>query len=447
MYDVIVVGGGISGCMAAVAAARKGAKTLMIEQYGFPGGMLTAAGVGPMMSFHAGEKQVIQGLTGELINRLVALEKSPGHLVDTVGFTYTVTPFDIEWMKYELEDMLLESGCEILYHTMLAKATTTEGNITSITICNKGGLSELTARVFVDATGDADLAAWAGVEFTKGRAEDGLTQPMTLKIRMQGVDIEKVKGYIRAHPQDFPTLKGNTALIDQAPRLSIGGFHSIFAKACEAGELAHPFGGVLFFETNKPGEVIVNTTRISGLDGSNPWDLSKGEVEGRRQARILTEFLTKRVPGFEKAEMLYTGPNIGVRSTRQIKGLYTLTQEDLLTCRKFEDVIAHTGYPVDIHNPKGKGTIAVFPEWGDVYSIPYRCLVNDQVSNLITVGRSISATFEAQAAIRTTPTVGAIGHAGGVAAAITARESVPTVDISIAELQEILKQQGAYLEV
>lgn len=142
-YDVVVMGGGISGAMAAIAASSAGARTLIIESQGFLGGTLTANGVGPMMTFHAGEKQAIQGFTDQLIERLKKLGKSPGHIVDTVGFTYSVTPFDAEAMKHELELMVVENGGEILYHTMLVSVKTESGNIVSITVCNKSGLSEI----------------------------------------------------------------------------------------------------------------------------------------------------------------------------------------------------------------------------------------------------------------------------------------------------------------
>jgi hypothetical protein len=444
-YDVVVAGGGISGGMAAVAASRCGAGTLVVEQYGFLGGMLTAAGVGPMMTFHAGDRQVIQGLTGELVDRLSRKGKSPGHIFDTTGYTYSVTPFDAESMKHELEMMLLESGGDVLYHTMLAEVRVEAGRILGITVCNKSGLHELKGKIFIDATGDADLSAWAGVEFSKGRASDGACQPMTMNLKMRNVDIDAVKKFIRDNPEEFPRLQGDTGIVDRAPRLSIGGFVRTLQEAQRSGEISFKREDVLFFETNIPGEVIVNTTRVLGCDGTDPWSLTKAEIEGRRQVRELEKFLREKISGFQRAETVYSGPAIGVRSSRQIKGLYTLTGGDLLSCEKFGDVIAQAGYPVDIHSPDGEGTNHMHLKWGDIYSIPYRCLVNDKIGNLITVGRCISATFEAQAAIRTTPTAGAIGHAGGVAAALAAKRGVKASDVDMAELQRVLKDQGAYL--
>lgn len=454
-FEVVVVGGGIAGAVAAIASARCGARTLLIEQYGFMGGMLTAAGVGPMMTFHAGNTQVVQGITGELIDRLKARGKSPGHIFDTTGYTYTVTPFDAEGMKHELDMMLMESGGELLYHTMLAGVRVEDGTIQSIQVCNKQGISTIAAQVFVDASGDADLSAWAGVEFAKGRESDRATQPMTMNMKVRNVDIARVKKYIVDHPEEFPRLNGDMQKIEKAPRLSIGGYVLTMKDAMEKGELSGVRDDLLFFETNNPGEVIVNTSRIIGFDSTDPWSLSKAEVEGRKHVRELEAFVKNRIVGFEEAIVVSSGPSVGIRSSRQIIGLYTLLLEDLIACKPFEDVIAHGGYPVDIHPPKGENEEEFRKrvreikhlEEGEVYSIPYRCLINDKIGNLITVGRCISATFEAQGAIRVTPIAGAIGHGGGVAAAIAAIRNVKTIDISIRELHSKLKEQGAYLQV
>jgi hypothetical protein len=227
----------------------------------------------------------------------------------------------------------------------------------------------------------------------------------------------------------------------------MGGFRSIFNKAVENGDITFKRDGILMFEGNTPGEVIINTTRLLGYDSTNPWSLSEAEIEGRRQTQELEKVLKKSVPGFENAMLAFTGPSIGVRGSRQIRGLYTLTAQDILQCRRFQDVIAHAGYPIDIHSPDGKETNHMFLKWGDMYSIPYSCLVNDKVNNLITVGRCISASFEAQAAIRVTPIAGAVGHAGGAAAALAVKEGSAVGSINVRELQKVLRNQGAHLEI
>lgn len=451
---MIVAGGGISGALAAISAARCGASVLLIEQYGFLGGMLTAGGVGPMMTFHAGEKQVIRGLCGELIDAMCSRGWSPGHCPDTTGYTYTVTPFDAEGMKHQLEQMALAAGVQLLYHVQLAAVEAADGQIQSITVAGKSGLMKLTAQVYIDATGDADLSAWAGVKTDIGRSGDRADMPMTMNVKLGRVDIPAVRQYMAAHMQEFRRLRDKPWLLTQAERLSVSGFSAEFAAARERGELTSTRGTLLFFETNNPGEVIINTTQLIGYDATDAASLSAAETEGRRQALEIERFVKRDIPGFQNAVLLSSGPAVGVRTSRRIRGCYTLTAEDLLTCTLFEDAIAHSGYPIDIHPPKGAADtrhmedMKQLPHFcnGEIYSIPYRSLVNPMVSNLITVGRCISATFEAQAAIRVSPTAGAIGQAGGAAAYLACRQHIPPSRVDIGELQELLISQGAYNE-
>jgi hypothetical protein len=200
------------------------------------------------------------------------------------------------------------------------------------------------------------------------------------------------------------------------------------------------------FETNTKGEVIFNTTRILSCDGTDPVSLSMAEIEGRRQAKELADFAVKSLPGFSKAKVVQTGPSIGVRGSRQIEGLYTLTAKDLVEGKNFQDTITIGGYPIDIHSPTGQGTEVIKMPWGHQYQIPYRCLINNRIDNLITVGRCISADFEAQAAIRVSPIIGAVGEAGGSAAGLMIQEkckSAAAVDIK--ELRKVLKKNGMYI--
>ncbi len=447
-YDVIVVGGGISGSMAAVSAARKGVKVLVVEQYGYLGGMLTAAGVGPMMTFHAGDTQVVQGITDELITRLKAKGKSTGHIYDTTRYTYTVTPFDVEAMKLELDLMFEEAGIAVLFHTMLATVDVSGDRIESITVCNKAGLTKLSAKIYIDATGDADLAFRAGVPCIKGREIDGKCQPATLKVRFNGVNVDAIRRYIKENPADFPTLKGDVSSIDKGERLSIGGFISLVKKARQQGDFNIERDSLLIFETNNRGEIIVNTSRIFGCDPTDPASLSKAEIMGRKQVACLERFLKNYITGFENANLMFSGPNIGIRSSRQIIGMNTLKESDVTSFKKSEDCVAFSGYPIDIHPLEpGKAEHYIVPRFdtGEYYGIPYSCMINAAIWNLITTGRCISAEFNAQAAIRTTPTVGAIGHASGAAAAIAIKKGLKTNCIDVKDIRELLKKQGAFI--
>ncbi len=443
MYDVIVAGGGVSGCMAAIASARNGAKTLLIERYGFLGGSLTNAGVGPMMTFHAGTEQVVKGLAEELVQRLKARYASPGHIADTIGYASSVTPFDAESLKVVLDEMVLESGCAVLFHTMLAGATVRHGRIAAVTVCNKSGLSELEGRLFVDATGDADLAFFAGVNCQKGRESDGLAQPMTMNAKITQVDTTAIRAYMKQHPSEF-LVKDQTSL-DTTVRLSVSGFYKILSQAIAEGEITFDRDFVLFFETNNPGEVILNMSRVLRKDATRPAELTQAELEGRRQVQQAVAFLKKRVPGFTAAVLLCTGIQIGIRESRRIKGSYCLRAEDLLSDREFPDRIARGGYPIDIHNPDGKTTDSIHLFAGASYGIPYRSLLNDQISNLVVAGRCISADHEAAAAIRVTPIAMALGQAAGTAAAISIQTGQSLHRLDIGRLQARLVDQGAVI--
>jgi len=308
----------------------------------------TVMGVGPMMSFHnkAG-RQLVQGLPQQLIGRLMARGASPGHVPDSVTYCSTVTPFDSEVLKEELEVMVNEWGGTILFHTQFAGVEVRDGRVEAVVLCHKGGLTRETARCFVDATGDADFAARAGVPFRQGRKGDSAT----------------------------------------------------------------------------PGVFTINTSRIQGLDATDPYQLSRAETEGRRQCRQIYEFLKNHCPGFERALFMSTGPQVGVRESRHVEGLHTLKADELVRQEPFPDAIAVGGYPIDIHSPTGESTESVHLKDNIAYAIPLRSLVVASPQNLVFVGRGISATHEASAAFRVTPIAMAIGQAGGTLAALSALDS------------------------
>jgi hypothetical protein len=319
-----------------------------------------------------------------------------------------------------------------------------------VVLCHKGGLTRETATVFVDATGDADFAAQAGVAFRKGREKDSAMQPMTMNLKVANVDSTKVRAYAEANPGEFWFRDGpeaGLAGLRRSSRVSLGGFVSLWNAAKARGEVDVPRGDVLFFETATPGVYIVNTSRIQGLDATNPYDLSRAETEGRRQCRQIFEFLRNHCPGFENAICIGTGPQIGVRESRHVEGLYTLTAEDLANETAFPDPIAMGGYPIDIHSPTGDGTDSVHLRDDIAYSIPMRSLVTGSPENVVFVGRGISATHEAAAAFRVTPIAMAIGQAGGTLAALaSADQSGPPANaFHYPALREKLIADGACL--
>lgn len=449
-YDVLVLGGGVSGSVAAIAAARAGARVLLVEEQGFLGGSLTAMGVGPMMSFHNGAgKQVIRGIPDELIDRLAARGASLGHIPDTTTYCSTVTPFDSEEMKIELETMLAEAGGEVLYHTQLAAAESDGNRLAAVVTCNKAGLTRFHAKIFIDATGDADLAARAGVPFHHGRASDGRTQPMTMNLKLTNVDTAAVRAYARNHPHDFLWAPAGSEeglrRLASSPRLSLAGFLGAWQAARARGEVDVPRDQVLFFETPIPGVVIVNTSRVTGLNAADPFQLSRAETIGRRQCAQIFRFLRRHAAGFAQAVRMDAAARIGVRETRHVCGHHQLTADDLTQARSFPDAIALGGYPIDIHAPAGEATATTPLSPTSEYQIPLRSLLVARPENLVVVGRCISATHEAAAAFRVSPIAMAIGQAGGVAAAEAARRNTTPIGVPFSVIRERLLQQGARL--
>jgi hypothetical protein len=449
-YDVIVLGGGVSGSIAAIAAARAGVKVLLVEEQGFLGGSLTAMGVGPMMSFHnpAGE-QVVRGLPDEVIERLKARGASLGHIPDTTTYCSTVTPFEAEELKIELETMLVEAGGAYLYHTQIADVERQGAAITSVTVCNKSGLTPFRAKVFVDATGDGDVAARAGVPFHLGRQADGALQPMTMNLKLGNVDTAAIRQYALEHPDDFlfhPVgREEGLRRLRASPRLSLAGFMRAWSAARERGEVDVPRDQVLLFETPTPGVVIVNTSRVIGLDPTDPFQLSRAESLGRKQCVQIFNFLRQHAVGFKNAIRMDTAAKIGVRESRHIEGRYTITADDILTSRAFPDCIALGGYPIDIHAPGDAATRTTHLEPGTKYQIPLRALEPQGIDNLVVVGRCISATHEAAAAFRVTPISMAIGQGGGVAAAEAVLAGTSVTAAPFERIRARLLAQNAFL--
>ncbi len=440
-FDVVVAGGGPAGINAAIASGRAGAKTLLIERYGFLGGMSTVALVYPWMTFHTSSGiQVIKGIAQEIVDRLMSQGGSPGHLRDTVGFTYSVTPYHPEKYKLLALDMLEEAGVEVLVHSF-ADQVEVEGNqIKSIKLTTKSGPITVSAKRFVDTTGDADIAYLAGAPCLKGRDSDHKTQPMTMKFRMRGVNLAMVKEAMKANPSNF-YKKTPINELDELPLTGVQGFYK------EWNESGVPINRdqVLFFAGPEEDEVLVNCTRVQGLDGTDVFDVTQGEKEGRKQVLMMAEFLQKNIPGFKKASISAVGTQIGIRETRRIDGQYALTIEDVVSGKKFEDTIALSGYPIDIHDPTGRGVQANDIQGDGSYGIPYRSLVPKKIENLLVAGRCISTTHEALATTRLTPSAMATGQAAGTAAALSITENTAPKHLNIKKLQAILVENGVVL--
>ena len=454
--DVIVVGGGPSGVCAAVGAARLGAKTLLVERWGFLGGMATAGMVVPIHAFHNMRgQQIVKGIGDEIIERLAEIggaykEKHP---VSAYRSAYTHTPFNVEDMKRVLLEMVEESGVEMLLHSFLFDAETKGQYVQSIRVINKSGIGSLSSAYFVDATGDGDLAVKAGAEFAKGDPSDGKCMAGSLMIHIGGVSDEKLISYIKKNPDDFALA------VDPFPKLTnrdlskqiktrkdiplLRGFFSIVKQAKEKGDL-HPYRNQLMLSfPPAAGEVYANVANVLHLDGSETDALTKAEIETRKQVPGIIRFFRKYVPGFENCHLIQTAPQIGIRESRRIIGDYLLTLEEALEGTSFEDSIARGAYPSDIHTSDG-GVQHTPIRNGSDYGIPFRCLLPKGIKNVLVGGRCISADRGGLGTIRHMAQCMATGHAAGVAAGLCARLSLEeTRELQIEKLRAALIEQGA----
>ena len=420
-YDVVVCGGGPGGVCAAVAARRLNMRVLLIERYGFLGGMATAGLVQPFMKFHAGGHQIIKGVFEEIRQRLIERggyvydsERRRGHSVDA------------EVLKMVEQEICLENGVELLFHSFVRDVKYEGNNIKSVTAATKGGDITIDGKVFVDATGDGDIACLSGARFEKGRKEDGLTQPSTMFFEMSNVDEDELNKYL--------DLEKESRSFDKTTKI---------ARA--RGDFNVPREDTLWFYTPHKGVVSFNTSRLVKYDATNPFDLTKMQIEGLKQVYEIAAYAKKYLPGFKNAYISKIAPNVGVRESRRIVGEYMLTAEDLMSVKEFPDRICRGSYDIDIHNPTGQGTTIIRIPEGESYTIPYRSLLVKDRNNLIMGCRAISATHEAHSAIRIQPIVMAIGQAAGTATALSLKKGVNLQNLSVSELQGILEEANVVL--
>jgi hypothetical protein len=347
--------------------------------------------------------------------------------------------------KALLFDLMRESSVELLLHAYFLAALREPrgGAVAGARFATVGGTREVRAQRTIDATADAFVAASAGVELQSGDAQ-GRVQPASLMFRLSHVDLGLVSAYVRTHPDQMRTsLKAH----ERTPGTltAVAGLYALWNAARERGDVDVPRELVSFFSSPYPDEVTVNMTRVTDIDPLDPDDLTRAEVQARSQTMQLLSFFRRSVPGFANARIAATATQIGIRESRRIVGVYTLTAEDILSARTFPDAVARSAYPIDIHNPSGSGTTTFRLAPGAAYEIPYRCLVPAQVDRLLVAGRCISTTHEALASTRLTPTVMTLGQAAGSAASLSLAANVAVRDLDPAELRGRLIADGVDL--
>ncbi|MGI6166671.1 MAG: FAD-dependent oxidoreductase [Eubacteriales bacterium] len=416
-YDVAVCGGGPAGIIAAVAAARNGAKTILIEKYGFLGGMATLSLVSPISVFNKKGKRIIAGIPLEFAEEMERLGGA-----DT-SFPSGNIHFDPEIYKLVAQRMVLGSGATLLLHSYITGCKREGGRVTSITLENKSGRQTLEAGYFIDCTGDADLVKYAGFPFRIGDERKEL-QPMTLWFRLGGVDTDRLENM---EMRESGRRHVNTRIREKL--LSLG------------GEVPK-FGGPWMLTTLRRGEASVNMSRFAG-DGTDVLSLTEAECRLREDVFRLVALLRENFEEFRNCYIIDTGTQVGIRETRRIDGLYEMTADDILSPKDFPDTIAKGGHPIDIHKPDSREQDLRRVDEG--YNIPYRTLIPKGSENLLVAGRTISATREAIASIRVQATCMALGQAAGTATAICSKNNLPVGKINITELRETLISPGAII--
>lgn len=414
-YDVIVAGGGLSGVGAAVAAARQGLSVMLIEKSNSLGGALAGSLVFPFCpyrSYSAADninKLLSDGLFTEMRERY---EKKTGENIKI--------NFDTEYFKFVLDDMVSEENIDLLFHATVYDVSVKERKVTSVKVATKAGSFDIEADFFIDTTGDGDLFYLAGCDFLLGREEDNLCQPMTTCFRLCRVDTDKYK-----EEMDY--------------------LQELYKKQRSEGKIKNPRENILIFGGLGDGVLHFNTTRIVKMDPTNPFDISKAEVEARKQICELVDFLKENSESFKNCMISSVASQIGVRESRKLRGEHILTADELFGRVMFEDSIALGNYDVDIHNPAGTGTVMKRFDRKYFYSIPYRSLLPKEYDNLLVAGRCISATHEAQSSVRIMPICACLGEAAGTAVGIAKNTGTNTHTLDIKLLQKTLTDNGAQI--
>jgi len=424
-YDVIVCGGGPSGFISAIASARAGAKTLLIERYGFLGGTATAGMIVDFGSIYDGNQVIVGGITHEFLHML---EKFGGAWMRDEK-THSMV-FDPESMIMVSQEMVLESGCTILFHTWICEPIVENGVVKGVITENKSGRQAFLGKVIIETTGDGDIAARAGAQFEFGHGSKDILQPVTLEVIVGNVDVTKISlDAFKKIKTWIAEAKQNNEWIIPTERFFSWG------RVIKRGEPANPKSSFFFF----------NATNVLNINGCDVEDLTRAEIESRRQVDCLIRFLRKYVPGFENCYPDRTAAQVGIRETRRIIGDYILKREDVLSGRHFDDGVVPSCNSIDVHDPEGKDFKHEFLNPDAHYEIPYRCFLPKGLDGILTGGRCISADYRALGSTRVMVVCMPIGEAIGIAASIAVKENCTPREIPVQELRSILRNAGMSL--
>ena len=439
-YDVVVVGAGMTGVVSGIVAARRGARTRVGEGRGLSGGL----GTGGRLTNPTGLVQA--GVYRELIDGAAALGGADATTQHSYWGAYTGV-FDAEVMQRVIIEALEESGAEVLLFAQVIDVVKDADRLAGVVVQTKAGPELITAEVFVDATGDGDVAALAGAEFSIGRDGDGHMQPMTSYFRILTVDFPAWAADLQAHPDDVAELVLPESGLDDNAAYALTFFMTglsprIRKAQAEGFPWIVPRDSLTLKAGMLPGEINVNVTRVQG-NALDPRVRSRAVIEIRKQAYCGFDFLKRHVGGFENSILLDIAPVLGVRETRRIRGEYVLTEGDVRAEARFDDAIGLCNSPMDVHEPGGNRAIMI--NVGAGYGIPFRCLLPLGVESLLIAGRCLSVDHMAFASTRNTPACALTGEAAGIAAAEAVANNLPLREVSVAKVQAELSAAGIVL--
>ena len=436
--DVLVVGGGPAGLMAAQAAAlEKGTRVMLIENRGSLGGNMTQ-GL-PLLGF-LGRKgnEIIKGLPLRFVERLRERGQATHHRACPLHVSLTM--IDPEGTKRLAWEIMEESGVKVLMYVMCVGVIKEGSRVKGVIIESKKGREAILAKIVVDCSGDGDVAFRAGVPMCYGN-ENGIAQPPTLMFSMRGVDSRKLRDAVADHPDVYDIDFIPNEFFRSDDNCTMVGFRNQIRAAREAGYNI-PVERTIFMTGMAPDEWWVNMSRVNGIDATDPEQYTRGEEICIRQNEEIARYLKNYIPGFENAYVDRVAPFMGIRESRRIVGEYVLTEDDIFSCARFPDVIGVASYPVDLHHPVGGDCTLMWCP--DCYDIPYRSLVPKEADGLLCAGRNISATHLALASVRVMGPAMCLGEAAGKAAALCAASGVEPRYLDVKRLQEALREEGVY---
>ncbi len=451
-YDIVVLGAGPGGLAASLAAARNGAKVLLVDKNGYLGGNMTL-GLPLLGYLDKDGRTVVRGIAQEFIDDLRAYKTPYGVAASShlpCPMHNSVTLYDHEIFKFVAFRKVLDAGIEVLLHTELRSVNVDSRQLKSIELSGKGWRIEVEAKVFIDATGDGDMAYLAGATYEKGQKGTGVLQPPTLMFNVRGVDIDKTIDFVAEDPEQMahcPETECGAGFdadfFRKNPNHVMVGLRKLFMQLKAEGKLPIDRDTLIYIKSLLPGEIHLNCTRHLGTDGSDVFSLTNAEIEGYLQIEKFVETLRQYVPGFENCYISNIYPSMGIRESRRFKGVRELTEEEVVRGDIDEETIGLGSYIIDIHMGDGSGTIVKkIPPYG----LPYGMTVSGEIEGLMFAGRCASMDAVVMSSARVMPILMAMGEGAGVGAALAVKYGISPRDVDVQEIRAILRASGALLE-